>query len=77
LASILATYSNTTTRMYANSNGWELKEVKLDTELKRTKSKIIQLSSKSGIIGKLDGTLRQRLLKRANNCPYKNFRHLH
>ncbi|MGM5470258.1 OsmC family protein [Flavobacteriaceae bacterium LMO-SS05] len=70
LASALAACTSATLRMYADRKGWELKEVKLEINLERdSKENKTVISRKIELLGNLDETQRERLLKIANSCP--------
>lgn len=70
LSSALAACTSATVRMYADRKGWELREVKLEISLERDdQQNKTFISRKMELLGNLDQTQRERLLKIANSCP--------
>lgn len=70
LASSLAACTSATLRMYADRKGWNLKEVKLEIDLDwDDKANKTVINRKMQLLGNLDETQLERLLKVANACP--------
>ncbi len=70
LASALAACTSATLRMYADRKGWDLREVKIDLELKFSKDTgNTVIERKMTLIGNLDEAQTERLLYVANACP--------
>ncbi len=70
LASSLAACTSATLRMYADRKGWDLKEVKLEIDLDwDDKANKTVINRKMQLLGNLDETQLERLLKVANACP--------
>ncbi|TSJ47955.1 OsmC family protein [Fluviicola chungangensis] len=70
LASSLAACTSATLRIYADSKGWDLQEVKLEIDLERDEegNKTV-INRKMQLIGNLDEKQHERLFKVANACP--------
>lgn len=70
LASSLAACTSATLRIYADSKGWDLQEVKLEIDLERDEegNKTV-INRKMQLIGNLDEKQYERLFKVANACP--------
>jgi putative redox protein len=70
LAAALAACTSATVRMYANSKGWPLEEVKIDIDLERddAANKTV-IDRKVKFIGDLTSEQIKRLLAVANACP--------
>ena len=70
LASALAACTSATVKMYADRKGWGLEEVKLEIELERNEeANETIINRKMQLLGNLDETQKERLLKVANSCP--------
>jgi len=70
LASALAACTAATLRMYANHKGYDLQEVKVETELFWDKEAgKTSIQRKVEFVGNLDEEQRSKLLRIANSCP--------
>ncbi|WP_430401698.1 OsmC family protein [Fluviicola sp.] len=70
LASALAACTSATLRIYADSKGWDLQEVKLEVNLQRDeKANKTIINRTMELFGNLDEKQRDRLMMVANACP--------
>lgn len=68
LAAALSACTSATLRMYADSKGWDLQEVQLETHLIETDANTVFIR-KIELIGNLDEKQKQRLRIVADACP--------
>jgi putative redox protein len=68
LAAALSACTSATLRMYADRKGWDLEEVKLETEIIEADNRSL-FTRKLELIGNLDNESKKRLLAIANACP--------
>lgn len=70
LAASLGTCTVITLKMYANHKGWDLKDVNIEVTFDWIKEENKSIFNRNiELIGNLDDTQRERLLKIANSCP--------
>lgn len=68
LASALSACTSATLRMYADRKGWDLQEVKVETEIIEQNNHSL-FTRKLEFVGNLDETQKNRLIAVANACP--------
>ena len=68
LASALSACTSATLRMYADRKGWDLQEVKVETEIIGLNNHSL-FTRKLEFIGNLDEIQKNRLIAVANACP--------
>lgn len=68
LTAALSACTSATLRMYADRKGWDLQEVKLETEITEADNRSL-FTRKLEFIGNLDKEQKERLLAIANACP--------
>ncbi|WP_313806072.1 OsmC family protein [Flavobacterium sp.] len=70
LAASLGTCTAITMKMYSDHKGWDLTDVKIDVTFEWIKEGNKSVFTRNiELIGDLDTTQRERLLKIANSCP--------
>ncbi len=70
LAVSLGSCTSITLKMYANHKGWDLNDVNIEVTLDWNKETLTtSFTRKIELIGNLDDTQRERLLKIADSCP--------
>ncbi|AYN03365.1 OsmC family protein [Flavobacterium sp. 140616W15] len=70
LASALASCTLITLRMYIDRKQWDVTEINISVDFeKNTEQNVSLLSRKIEIIGNVDESQKERLLKIANSCP--------
>ena len=68
LAAALSACTSATLRMYADRKGWDLQEVKVETELTEAVEQTL-ITRKLEFTGNLDQEQKARLIAIANACP--------
>lgn len=68
LTAVLSACTSATLRMYADRKGWDLQEVKLETEMTEADNRSL-FTRKLEFVGNLDKEQKERLLTIANSCP--------
>jgi putative redox protein len=68
LMASLSACTSMTLRMYADRKGWDLEEVKVETELQNLDDKSL-FSQRLELIGNLDVEQKARMYEIANKCP--------